>query len=389
VLKILHVISGDLWAGAEAQACVLISGLVRIPGIEAAAAIMNEGELAGRLRKQGVRVFILYEQDRGPIGILFRLRAVIEEWRPDIVHTHREKENVLGAIANWSARKVPCVRTAHGGPEYQRGGGGLRAARRRVIERLDRWCARRLQARIIVVSRELAIRLSHVLPVEKMVVIENGVDAPTLSAQVGSAEFRRAAPDCVHIGIVGRLVHVKRVDLFLQAAALLNRKGPERSWRFHIFGEGPLRAELEAMSRRCEIADIVMFHGYRQDIATCIAGLDALVMCSDHEGMPMTALEAAALGVPLVAHAVGALPDIAPTEFLVSEQSAIAYAQGVRRALQSDARAITRKMAEGVLARFSADANARAVHALYEQVVAEGNGMVPSPPEVARPEAPK
>jgi glycosyltransferase involved in cell wall biosynthesis len=379
VLRVLHVISGDLWAGAEAQVYTLISNLVRMPGIEAAAAVMNEGELAVRLRQAGVKVFVFHEQHRGPIGILFRLRGLMNEWRPDIVHTHREKENILGAIANWSAQRVPSVRTAHGGPELRSTLAGFRAVRRQAIERLDRWCAQSLQARIVVVSRELAKRLSHSLPAEKMVVIENGVDAAALSAEVGVAEFRVAEPTCVHLGIIGRLVNVKRVDLFLQMAALLSRSGFEQSWRFHIFGDGPFRAELEVMARRFEIACIVTFHGHRQDIATCIAGLDAVVMCSDHEGMPMAALEATALGVPLIAHAVGALPEITPAEFLVTEQSATAYAQRVRRALQSDGQAISRRKAEEVLARLSAENNARRVRTLYEQVIAEANPG-PSPP---------
>ena len=60
----------------------------------------------------------------------------------------------------------------------------------------------------------------------------------------------------------------------------------------------PLRSDLQVLSEQLRISGVTTFHGHRADIATCIGGLDALVICSDHEGMPMTALEAAALEFP-------------------------------------------------------------------------------------------
>ena len=373
VLKILHVISGDLWAGAEAQAYTLMSSLALISGIEVAAATMNDGELASRLRHAGITVFVLNENTRGSIDILFHLRDIMAQWSPQIIHTHREKENVLGSIANWWNTGVPSVRTVHGGPERPAGMHVLNTVRRLVIEKLDRWCAENLQDRIIVVSKELATRLSQELPTEKMVVIENGVDAARLIVEAGVPDFRNNEPTCRHIGLVGRLVNVKRVDLFLKTAALLASTPSKQPWRFHVFGDGPLRAELETMSRELKITSFLRFHGHKRDIATCIAGLDALVMCSDHEGLPMTALEAAALGVPLVAHAVGAMPEITPTEFLVTEHTPAAYARGILRSIQDDGKEIARKMAEGILAKHSAEANAQRVLTLYRMLAAHNS----------------
>lgn len=371
-LRVMHIASGDLWAGAEAQAFTLMAHLKRMPETDVAAVLMNGGTLAERLQSAGVSVYILNEQQSGAITIFGALRGVLRSWRPDIVHTHREKENILGSLAIRSCLTVPSVRTVHGAKEHARAA-GWKGVRRCTVSRIDRWCGQHLQQRVIAVTRELGAKMRNEFPEKKIVVIENGVDSEEVKRGVGKAAFRIAEPNAAHIGIVGRLVEVKRVDLFIEAAALLLQGQPERQWRFHIFGEGPCRSNLEMLSRRLHVGDKVMFHGHRQDIATCISGLDALVICSDHEGMPMTSLEAAVLGIPTVAHAVGGLVEVVPEEFLVSRHDASGYRDGILRALRADGRSIAVKRADSVLIQFSAQRNAERVRALYEQVLAESH----------------
>ncbi len=367
-LRVLHIISGDLWAGAEVQAFTLMTHLAQTSDTEIAAVVMNEGTLACKLRAAGIGVFVTNERELGPWRLLFRLRGVLDKWRPNLIHTHREKENILGTLANRIGRNVPSVRTVHGGTEHA-DAAGWRGLRHRMVMGLDRRCARISRESVIVVSKELRAVVARELAIEKVVVIENGVDADALLAQESSvAEFRTADPESTHIGIAGRLVQVKRLDLFLQTAVELRRMCPERRWRFHIFGDGPARSDLDKLSERMGISDVVKFHGHRHDIATCIGGLDALVICSDHEGMPMTALEAAVLEVPTVAHAVGGLPSLVPSEFLVTRHDGVGYAAAVVRALREDARLIAARRVPAMLERYSAKHNAAQVRALYDQL---------------------
>lgn len=373
-LRVLHIASGDLWAGAEAQAFTLMSSLNRIPGTEVAAVLMNEGMLADKLRSAGIDVYVVDERKAGSLRIFSSLRSILLRWQPDVIHTHREKENVLGCLGNRMCQDVPSVRTVHGGKE-QLATLGRRSVRNRLVDYIDRWCGRVLQQRVIAVTSELARRLARDFPVARIVVIENGIDFAAVSAERGIARFRAEEPGATHIGIAGRLVDVKRVDLFLEAAALLLRNHPKRDWRFHIFGEGPNRQNLRELSERLQLGDEVTFHGHRQDIATCVGGLDALVICSDHEGMPMISLEAAALGVPTVAHAVGGLIEVAPEEFLVARHDGHGYEEGILRALRADAGAIAARRATELVARFSAQRNAEKMRALYEEVLRERNEM--------------
>lgn len=369
-LRILHIVSGDLWAGAEAQAFTLLSQLAKMPDVQIAAILLNEGTLAEKLRAVGISVHVLDERQLDALRLYRRLCAVLRDWNPDIVHTHRVKENIIGSVANRMRGRVPCVRTVHGGNEraVRR---GLHALHQRGIYRLDRWCGRVLQQKIIAVSEPLGQELTREFGADKVVVIENGIDADAVRAQRRIAEFRRVEPDATHIGIVGRLVDVKRVDLFVAMAAHLIADQPERQWRFHVFGDGPLRPALLELAQHLQISAAIAFHGHRADIATCMGGLDVLVNCSDHEGLPMSALEASALGIPVVAHAVGGLANVVPDEFLVVRHDPVGYKEGVIRALRADAGVVAAKKSKKTLDRFSARRNAERLRAMYVQLIAE------------------
>ena len=375
-MRVLHVASGDLWAGAEVQAYTLLRALQATAGIEVSAALLNEGELARRLRTAGIPVHVFSETDTSAARILIGLRTLMSSWRADIVHTHRIKENVLGSFANLLSRRAPCVRTVHGAAEH--GKQGLLRLHKQLFHQLDHWCARRLQDRVIAVSAELKRALSGSFPAEKVIAIENGIDIAGTRAQVATANFRVDAPAGVHVGLVGRLVGVKRADLFLATAASLRRSHPHTPWHFHLIGDGPLAGSMKELANGLSLGSSVTFHGHRSDVVSCISSLDLLVLTSDHEGLPMVALEALAVGTPVIAHAVGGLVELlrgAGSCALVADQDAQLYADAV---LASLAPPRERNVFEfdPVIQRYSAAANASRVAQLYRQLHA---GSRPAP----------
>ncbi len=238
-----------------------------------------------------------------------------------------------------------------------------------MVSGVDRWIQRASGQTIVAVSAELAAILTERRPKQRIVVIENGVDIEGLRGQVRSSGSAFAKSGATHIGFVGRLVAVKRVDLFLEMARRLLSAKPSRGWAFEVIGEGPERENLVALCSRLEMAGHVTFHGHREDIANYMSGLDVLVMCSDHEGMPMAALEAAALGVPTVAHAVGGLIDVVPKELQVTRHDAPGYSEAVLRALQSDTRETASNHAKRVLENYSAVRNAERTVTLYRELL--------------------
>ena len=122
-LRVCHVMSADLWAGAEVQVATVASYLVERPDVTLTAVLLNEGRLARELRRLGVQVAVMDERENGAITILASLTRFLRDNRVEIVHTHRYKDNILGSIAAKLAGVPHVTRTVHGLNEAMRGWG--------------------------------------------------------------------------------------------------------------------------------------------------------------------------------------------------------------------------------------------------------------------------
>ena len=301
--SVVHIASGDLWAGAEVQTFNLLRALSIRTNIRCAAVLLNEGTLADRLRSIDIPVLVLDERAHSFAGLLYSTVRFLYNFRPDIVHTHRTKENFLGAVAALMTVGTSSIRTVHGGPESALA--GPLPSRSLLISIADRYIVFPLQQYAVAVSPQLGTELKVTLPPDKVTVIRNGVD---------TASVRRAASgDCVfdnqgRLGVcfAGRLVPVKRIDVFLEAASILARTAPGR-YRFYVVGDGPLRSALQDKAAAMNLLADCQFTGFLEDPIPLLSRMSTLVIPSDHEGTPMVALECLALGVPIVAHAVGGL----------------------------------------------------------------------------------
>ncbi|MET0357608.1 MAG: glycosyltransferase, partial [Cellvibrio sp.] len=335
-LRVMHIISGDLWAGAESQAFTLLKHLNANTKLHVV--VMNDGELLRRLQNLNISVTLLPESTLTSLKILTQLTSLIRNFKPDILHTHRQKENILGNIANVLAslpfkKRTPSVRTAHGAPEFAPKG------KQKIQVWIDHWIGKNLQQGVIAVSNDLGDKLKSIFPANKIFVIHNGVDSDTLFAEASYTDFRIKEPNHIHIGIIGRIEQVKRIDIFIEMAnLLLKNKQLSAPLKFHVIGDGSLRSAMEKKVSDLSLYEKVIFHGHRSDIGSCIKSLDAIVMCSDHEGTPMIALETLALGKPLVAHNVGGLKEILQNleVLLVSPNVPIEYANKLSQLLSND-----------------------------------------------------
>ena len=177
------------------------------------------------------------------------------------------------------------------------------------------------------------------------------------------------------VGIAGRLVPVKRVDIFIKAAAELLNTRPELNISFHIFGDGPLRTELAMLNKKLNTEKMVHFEGHCENMQQELLDLDMLVITSDHEGLPMILLEAMVLQTPIIAHAVGGIPrllDQGKCGALVSDHQPSAYAEAIYQLIKNSK---TRKnIVDNALTRvttfYSSEKNATAYHTVYRSLVA-------------------
>lgn len=369
--RILHIASGDLWAGAEVQLFTLVKTLHLGLGIPVSVVLLNHGRLEQQLHSAGIGVIVLEESKLNVLEILYRLVKIIQKQSPDVIHTHRQKENTLGSIAALLAGRVASLRTSHGAPEHNPPWWKIQ---KRIFYLLDWLSGHFLQQRIIAVSDELASQFKKKFPEGKVHIIENGIDLlevnknreqPVTSSDQQSDFFR--------IGIVGRLVPVKRVDLFIQAARYMRDYYPDLQTSFHIFGDGPMRDQLVALSRALETEDIVHFEGHCDDIHLKLESLDMLLMTSDHEGLPMVLLEAMAACTPIIAHAVGGIPkllDQGSSGILVQGHQPSDYAKAIYQLAKSpqERKIITNNAYNRVVSDYSAELNARKYLAEYSSI---------------------
>jgi glycosyltransferase involved in cell wall biosynthesis len=206
-------------------------------------------------------------------------------------------------------------------------------------------------------------------------VIENGLDLDSIrcykpkqdvASYVRNGSFR--------VGFAGRLVPVKRVDLFIQTARYILDNYPDLKFSFHIFGDGPMRDELETLSKKLKTDDIIRFEGHCADIHREIQKLDVLLMTSDHEGLPMILLESMALRTPIIAHAVGGISNLldhGTCGVLVLEHNARGYAHEIYCLEQSPQTRsdFAQKAYDRVTTNYTAEKNACAYASEYLQIL--------------------
>jgi glycosyltransferase involved in cell wall biosynthesis len=235
-------------------------------------------------------------------GALSRLRR--EGFDFDLIDAHYYYPDGVAAalLARWFAR--PLVITARGSDVNQIGALAL-------PRRMMRW-ASRVAVRSVCVSAALAERLRTLgVAGESIVVLRNGVDAERF-VPVERAHARR------QLGLafeplllsVGNLLEVKRHDLVIRSLARLRQQHARAG--LAIVGDGPLRAALGEAAREAGVADAVHFAGQVDQAELCnwYSAADLLILASSREGWPNVLLESMACGTPVLASAVGGVPEI-------------------------------------------------------------------------------
>jgi glycosyltransferase involved in cell wall biosynthesis len=373
-VRLLLVVDSLEVGGAERHVVDLAVALAR-EGYEATVACSIAGELSEPLEEANVPVRPLLDKlvkRRVSVAFARELRRLIKEERFDLVHAHIYASAAAAAIATLGLG-VPLVITEHTEALWQ--------------GRRERWTSRRIYRRaqhIIAVSSAIRQRLIErdAVPQERITVIHNAVipapDAPP-----------SALPDDLRegplVGVVARLQPEKGVADFLKAAARVSAAFPEA--RFLVAGDGPLREELFALAEHLGVGERVRFLGYRADARALIGLLDVLVVPSLTEGAPLIVLEAMAAGIPVVASAVGGIPDQIRHDkegLLVPAGDPAALGDALLELLQDPARA--RSLGEAGRLRADSEVSHATMVRRIEAVYRAALGRPPLVPDATREE---
>ena len=307
-MRICHLASGDLWAGAEVQAYTMLRSLATQPSLEISAVILNEGILAQRLREAGITVNICDESKHSFTELYRAIKQIMPPEPVDIIHSHRIKENVLAGLLRRSGKARRLVATIHGIPEAK----VLNARLKLMVQgRVEAFMFRKYFDRLLPVSNDIYGTMVKRFGSAKVRTVHNAIDLGRTKINRPPDEIKRELgieADQMVVGTAGRMVPVKGYDQFLQSAKLILESEPQAV--FVIAGDGPLLGELKGLASQMGISRRIIFTGFREDVVDIINCFDIFLISSQHEGIPMVVLEAMALGKTVVAFEVGGLKEI-------------------------------------------------------------------------------
>lgn len=316
-----------------------------------------------------------------------KIKKIIREFQPDIVHTHAAKPGAIGRLAAFTSGVPAIVHTYHGHVFHSY----FNNLKSNLFTSTDRFLAKRSSA-IIAISeaqkKELVEEFS-IASEDKFRVIPLGLDLDKF--QKNQAEkrelFRREfdlAEDEIAIGIIGRLVPVKNHALYLKAISHV-LKNTSRKIRAFVVGDGETRLELEELANHlnisfCRTEDFepsksLVFTSWRSDVDTINAGLDIVTLTSFNEGTPVSLIEAQAANKPIVCTKVGGIGDIVlegRTALLSDVDDETQFCHNLLQLVENDEKraSLGAGSHQFVMKRFSYQRLMSDMGALYEELLA-------------------
>ena len=321
----------------------------------------------------GLDVEVIPERSRFDLSVVSALRDIVENCGPDVLVTNSVKSHFL----MWRSRlwrKHPWVAFHHGYTDTDR--------KMRLYNRLDRWSLPHAD-RLVTVCHAFAEELAD----------STGVSVDNISVQHNS--IQRSTPvnpaDVValreHLGIgagervvlaVGRLSREKaHIDL-IEAFRLLRETKPGLALKLIIAGDGPERSRLETAALSAGGSGQVIFTGQMSDVQSLYAMADIFVLPSHSEGSPNVLLEGMAANLPIVATAVGGVPEMVENNesaLLIQPNDPSSLAAAITNLLNDEdlSQRLTKKAATLVDTRFAPEHYARSLIEIYREAIARRN----------------
>jgi len=363
-VRVVEILATGTNGGAQEHVYSLLSRLDRTR-YEPTVISLSSGSAERRIARLGIPVHVIEEPDDAiAVGVV---TALLVDLRPEVVHNHMYRAELVGTRA--------AIALAEAGRPRPYVVGTVHSSRIRAAE--DREVLRRLTPRmdhLVAVSRAIEQKIAEERPSSVPVsLIYNGVDLVrydhtdpccTLREEYGLPE------DAQIVGVVARLEPEKGHPTLLEAWPAVLARVPLA--RLLVVGEGSRREALEEQAAALGIADTVVFTGRRDDVAAVTAALDIAVLPSYREAQGLTILEAMALSRPVVASAVGGIPEMivdGQTGLLVPPHDAGALSAAITRLLTDHAYAdmLARGGHDLVHERFCVELMVYAVEEIYDE----------------------
>ncbi|WP_238342087.1 glycosyltransferase [Actinopolymorpha rutila] len=282
--------------GAERVAVDLACGVDRRRFAPHVVVTRETGPLQQQLDAADIPVTVLGRRRRLSLVAYRRARRAAQGC--DLIHAHKFSSNVWGALLARMSRRPLIV--------HEHNWSGTPSRLRSFLNR--RWIAP-VTSHFVCVSAPVAHQVvGDGVPAHKVHVLPNAIPPGRPMARRAARQELGLPATAFVVGIVARLRPEKNHELLLRAAARLVTA--HQAVTICAVGDGPRRAFLETLAEDLGIADHLVWAGERRDAGRLAAAFDISVLCSTWEGLPLVALEAMAAGVPVIATAVGGLPEL-------------------------------------------------------------------------------
>ncbi len=295
-MKILQIIPYFCFGGAETM-CENITCALKDQGHEVMVVSLYEEHtpISRRMEERGIRIEYLDKKLGMDVSMVPKLTKIFRREKPDVVHTHLDVVKYAALAARLAGVKT-CIHTVHNVAEKEAEG---------LAQKINRvWFSLGL-ATPVALSPLVQETISRVygLPREKIPVIYNGVDL----ARCIPKESYRAGQSVTFLHI-GRFNEQKNHKGLLEAFQKVLSLHP--NCRLNLLGEGELWEDMKAYAQKLGIEEAVYFLGSQSNVYPYLHEADIFLLPSHYEGMPMTIIEAMGTGLPIVATAVGGVPDM-------------------------------------------------------------------------------
>jgi glycosyltransferase involved in cell wall biosynthesis len=240
-----------------------------------------------------------------------KIKDLITEFKPDIVHTHASKAGAIGRLAA-SKMNVPLIyHTFHGHVFHSYFG----KAKTSAYKNIERYLAKK-STNIIAISdiqkQELAIE-HKICKLDKIKVVPLGFDLNRFreDQEIKRMRFRNEwniQSDEIAIGIIGRLVPIKNHKFFFEVCEMVN-SNTSKKVKFVVVGDGELGQELRELVAAKNLTNVI-FTSWQKEVDVVNAGLDIICLTSLNEGTPVSLIEAQASSKPIVTTNVGGVKNI-------------------------------------------------------------------------------
>ncbi|MDG1333075.1 MAG: glycosyltransferase [Crocinitomicaceae bacterium] len=271
------------------------------------------------LKKYGVIPVLIDEMVREPNlksdrAAYKKLKEIIREFKPDIVHTHASKAGALGRKAASSCKVPVIVHTFHG-HVFHSYFGNLKTT---LFKGIERNLARKSTGIIAIseIQKKELTEVHKICPSDKVKVVPLGFDLLPFhekrSTQRDAVREKYGLKnDDIAIGIIGRIATIKDHPFFLDVIEKVLKR-TTKSLKIFIVGDGPDRGEIESRVNEINNAHqkVIKMTSWIKDIGTFNAGMDIICLTSKNEGTPVSLIEAQAANIPVVTTDVGGVRDI-------------------------------------------------------------------------------